>query len=565
MRRTRQRFFLFIVGLLIAATAATRLEAGDEAPAATIKISAPEPHPWWPSLYATPLWAVIENGSPGDLVELSLSTRSLVQRGTLRLPDSGRHRAELTAYVNTIAQFTWTVAGQSDTSWVSPSRNFGGDDSQGQAWVVSLDGALYREMLAVNPDIAAGGGQSEVKAEIIPHTALPSRYQGFAGFYGTIVAGPQSLRAITPEQRTALGRAVLWLGVRLWVVGAEMADVLPLLGLKTDLNGAADSGNAVQMVRLGNGVVLTLADSDAQTFLDTVSRSRPHDLLARFYNSTNIPDYARFTDGLEGVGVWFILTSLLVLGLVLGPVNYWYVRRRKNPLLFFILTPMTAVVGGVAILVGSAVVEGGGGRYNEHAVLVARTGDDDAFLLDYRLVRPGFWLSDVRYSDDTIVLPGDTIAASPCVIDWTDGIRLGPGWFQSRAVSAYLAARPVVARLAIAVTRESAAWRIRNNLDHDIVSALVRTESGNVQEIGPVAAGSDIVIPDATRSTDYSGQVALAELLNAIAFTGDSSRVRLVAECRGVPYIDDGGFGGWRVNGRYYYVLLDEALEDEDD
>ncbi len=565
MRQSRRRIHrVFTILFLTAITAVTGVIAAETTEPAkpTVTVTPPDPHPWWPSRFAMPVWARIENARPGDLVRLSLSNPTLVQYGAVRLPDSGRHLVEMTVIGTRVPKFTWDIGDQSDSSWLPLSRIFTGNDWEGRAWVVALDGTLYREMVALDPDIAVNGGQSDITAESVPHIAIPSRWQNYAGFYGTIVATPRSLEAMNPEQRTALARAILWLDARLWVVDGEMADVLNLLGLTANADGAADLGRRVLMQRLGNGAVMTLAGGDPQTFLDSLSRTGPDDLLSKLFDPLYMPNFTRFYDGLEGVGVGFILAALVVLGLILGPVNYWYVRRRKNPLLFFILTPVTAVIGGAAILVGSALMEGGGGRYNEHAMLVARSGGDDAFLIDYRLVRPGFWLPDVRFSADTIVLPGGREASgSARVIDWTDGIRLGSGWFHSRAVDAYLTARPVVARLAMDVVRENDSWRITNDLDHDVVSARMYSKNDGFIQTGPIPAGGEVRLRADVQSTTVTDQHEKFRYLDDIGFTGDRSRVRLVAECRGLPYIDDGGFGGRRANGRYYYVLLDESLE----
>ncbi|MCC8117001.1 MAG: hypothetical protein LIP18_07635 [Planctomycetes bacterium] len=568
MRRSRRRLFRYAaVSVLVAVTAlatsaAESLRATDE----PIKITPPEPHPWWPSRYATPLWAAIENGRPKDVVELSFATRSLRQLHTVRVPDSGRRRVELTAISHDLADFTSIVDGLADSAWVTPSRMFHGGDSEDRAWVVALDGTLYRDLIGLDPDIAVNDGRSPVTANSIPSDAMPSRWQGYAGFFGTVLATPASIRTMNADQRVALGRAILWQGVRLWVVG-DAADVLPELGLTAAVNASADLGRGVRRHRFGNGAVLTLADGAAETFLEMVSRSGPHDVLSAFYSGSNLPGFSRLTDGLQGVSTVFVLTALLVMGLVLGPVNYWYVRRRKNPLLFFILTPVTAVVGGAAILIGSAVVEGGGGRYNEHAVLIARSGGDDAFLLDFRLARPGFWLPDVRFPAETLVVPaGSRSSGVVRVVDWTDGLRLGPGWFQSRAVNAYLTARPVVARLAVAVRRDKDDWRIRNDLDHDIVSGRLYTGGdGRVLRFGPVPAGGEVVLRDGDTAGAVPDRNDVYRVLTTVGFSGDRSRVRLVAECDGVPYLNDGGFGGRRINGRYYYVLLDETLEADND
>ncbi len=565
MRLSRRRIHRVVTVFLymtIAAVAGVAAADSPEQAEPAVTVTPPDPHPWWPSRYAMPVWARIENAQPGDLVRLSLANPTLIQHGAVRLPDSGRHLVEMTVIGTRVPKFTWDIGGQSDNAWLPLSRYFTGNDWEGRVWVVALDGTLYREMVALDPDIAVNGGQSYITAESVPHSVMPSRWQNYAGFYGTIVATPRSLQALNPEQRTALARAILWLDARLWVVDGDMADVLHLLGLTADADGASDLGRGVRMQRLGNGAVMTLAGGDPQTFIDSLSKTEPDDLLSKFLDIYAMPDFTRFYDGLEGVGIGFILSALIVLGLILGPVNYWYVRRRKNPLLFFILTPVTAVIGGAAILVGSALMEGGGGRYNEHAILVARSGGDDAFVIDYRLVRPGFWLPDVRFSADTIVLPGGREAsASARVIDWTDGIRLGPGWFHSRAVDAYLTARPVVARLAVDVVRENDFWRITNNLDHAVVSARIYTENDGVLQTGPLPAGSEVRVRADAQSSTVSDARQKFRYLNDIGFTGDISRVRLVAECRGLPYIDDGGFGGRRANGRYYYVLLDESLE----
>jgi hypothetical protein len=255
------------------------------------------------------------------------------------------------------------------------------------------------------------------------------------------------------------------------------------------------------------------------------------------------------SEDLGGFSIWFIVASLIVLGIVLGPVNYWFVRRRGNALLFYLVTPLAAVIGSLALIGGTLLAEGGE-RCRQAAVLY-HNGGSDAFLIDCYGVRSGLFARTLRLPEETLLIPERDWTANNPVVDIADReMRVG-GLLRPRAVAEYTLARPVAGRM-----RVTAKWNaqgrctVENGLGHDLLWVSASDGDGRVAWARDIPAGGDAVLEASRPPEDI--EALLAKTPGVGKWSGPVPFV--AAEAAGLPYPGDGGLRPDRVAARYFFV-----------
>ncbi|MCC8180703.1 MAG: hypothetical protein LIP23_07325, partial [Planctomycetes bacterium] len=277
--------------------------------------------------------------------------------------------------------------------------------------------------------------------------------------------------------------------------------------------------------------------------------------LTRIYTqSYRAQSFARgMAEGLGRLPVLYIALALICMGLLLGPINFWYVKRKRRALLFFITTPLIALIGTAAIYVLSLLGEGGG-RFIQYALLGTAADGGEAFVIDARMIRTGFFQPTPTFVDDAAIMPlPQGYQRKLYQIDTTDGVTLESGWLPPRLVSGIVSARRVVSRLNIELVPDGEDFKLINNLGFSIVTVAALLPGGGIGWAQAVPPGGETVLRRENNRTRFD------RLLGKVAeMTGPDGwqQARLVAECDGLPYLDDGGLGGVCESGVYMYCQL---------
>lgn len=493
-----------------------------------------------------------------------------------------------------------------------------------------------------------------------PLDRLPASWRGYAGMFARIALTPDVVDALTPEQRAALVDWVVWSGGRLWIVHpaqdgarddddakktfdpAPLRDAARRLGFALD-RLAPDAPRHPHEERYGVRTGrLVLADpahtrkphrrfgpepsgpavaDPGRADPPAVHPTAPTGLFPWNATGENPAFNSLFADIRAGLSPGLIGVLLAAFGLLLGPVNFHIVRRRKQPLLFFFTTPLLALAG--MALVGSVAVllEGVGTRRHE-AVLLALDEDADpspggsnAFHFNARVVYAGFLTPRVRFPDDNrLVYPIrrrlNTSAAPvphgpvrPAAyekrppyltrIDTDGSVHLDSGWIVPRERSGLLVARPLAARAPLEGRQvdgdapDGGYYEIVNHADASLLHVALRLPDGRVVTLDErVPPGGRRLVPlvpdnpgdeenapppsaapddgrrrhaDATHAlARHPVGLALRDTMGLyLAALGDA--VRLAAEFDGpVHPPEDDGIGGVVEKGRYFYLALSD-------
>ncbi len=513
----------------------------------------------WRSNSMTPV--VIEARSPaGGRLEITVKERyepSLTLRA-VELPAGEPVRVE-----TTVPTYDWQ-----NVSWRLGGKN--GETSLGQRSVnghniprnlLCVNGALLAECLV---EFTRRGGAS-MPPEHLPLDLLPTRWQSYAGLGSMLVMTDRDALRLAPEQRVALGRWVQWLGGSLWLLGGDAGRAAADLGLDPGAKAKAPQAG-VAVYPFFSGVLMTQAEPDVTTLFDMIPLQseehllRPYFQAQRYYRYT--PDFWNEAQRLGGIGSGAICLALAALALLMGPLNFWYVRRRRNTLLFFITTPVLALAGVAAIFGLSILMEGLGGRYVEWAALLRPADSDEALMLDVKGVRPGFTVPELAFGDEALVYPvsGDNSSERSYITDYTSGMRLSGDWFRPRSVSGLAHIQPVTARMRLEIEEGEDGVFVTNNLGFGVKRLAVRLADGRTGWAENVRPGDRAVLARENNSnrldtlTDTLSEISQAENAHRLATT-----VWLAAECEGLPYLDGGGLSASRAAGWYYYFETDSG------
>lgn len=507
----------------------------------------------WQTMHAAPLLVDVVARQPGQIrVELERSGgygESVVK--TAALPERSVSRIELPVSVDGYGEIRCSSGAVVETSRVYGGNTDYSVSSGDTAALACINGFMLRETQA-----AGAGVPRDIRLDTLSTEELPGMWQSYAGFVGTLVMDAAEARTLRPAQREALSRWVAWYGGKVWLAGEgaeRSADFLvPAITAQTP-----EKHGGVSIYGRVNGAVYVQPKPDAAEMLRLLPQSQQRDMFRPFYDATSRHSSGAtgwLVDSLGGLPIGIVVAVLVLLGLLLGPVNLWYIRKRGNSLLFFITTPLLALGGTGLIFVATMLGEGIGGRYRQAAVLLRADAGDDALAIDLKGVRPGYFPPTLKFAEDALVLPtGRRGYDRTLLTDYTGGVSLAGGWLMPRFPTSFLCAAPVVSRLNIDLVEESGRWYAANGLGFTARAIVARLPSGGIGWAENVKPG------DKTLLAVENSDARLERLLRRAGELGlemdNLPHMALAAECDGLPYIDDGGLDARKVEGRYYYFV----------
>ncbi|MHB8899911.1 MAG: hypothetical protein ACYC6Y_14285 [Thermoguttaceae bacterium] len=209
------------------------------------------------------------------------------------------------------------------------------------------------------------------------------------------------------------------------------------------------------------------------------------------------PEFFRFL--IEGVGkaplnAFRVLITLFVV--VIGPVNYYLLRRIHRLHLLLLTVPASAGIVTLALFAYAVISDGLGTRVRVRSVtrINQATGRTECWarLSYYAGMAPGDGLS---FSGDVAVyplsgLPGEHAGVTRDMA-WQDGQRLRSGWLGSRTPTQFLTVRSRKSQIGIDVG-PAAAGRLplTNRLGTDVTMLVARDARGTFYRIGQMVEGA---------------------------------------------------------------------------
>ncbi len=207
--------------------------------------------------------------------------------------------------------------------------------------------------------------------------------------------------------------------------------------------------------------------------------------------------------GVAPVGQFQLLISLFVLGI--GPLNYWWLKRRKKLPMLLATVPAAATLVTLLLLVFGVLADGLGAqvRARSFTLLDQRSGEAACWsrLSYYAGLSPRRGLT---LPTDVVVYPimsswaeqrswrRNTVKRT---MSWEDHQRLTGGWVASRTPTQYLAvaARPSQKRLELRATDDG--LRVVNHLGVTVTHLVVQAHDGRAYWCEDLAPDAGRVLP----------------------------------------------------------------------
>lgn len=203
------------------------------------------------------------------------------------------------------------------------------------------------------------------------------------------------------------------------------------------------------------------------------------------FNNLLIPDV-----GTAPVIEFQLLITLFVV--VIGPVNYWLLKRKQRLTLLLVTVPVAATVTTLLLLVYGTAVDGFGIRVRARSFTLLDQLEGEAVcwsrLSYYAGLAPG---EGLHLATDTAVYPihadwgygsygNQRIARKWRELIWNGTQHLSRGWLDSRTPTQYqtIAARQTTNRLQI--SQEDSGLKVINKLGVDVLGLVVQDHQGNL-------------------------------------------------------------------------------------
>jgi hypothetical protein len=347
------------------------------------------------------------------------------------------------------------------------------------------------------------GTDASALAEVVPPDSLPDSWIDYSGL-DFVAISRDDLADLEPSARSAV---LKWVhcGGNLIVhqAGKTSKDVLTLERLlELDANAAVgaswtESGRrntpspfATRQLMLGLVCAFPdpLPDSPTawSTFLSSVGEPRfswmrrhgiaPDFGTEEFYNFMN--------PGIRGVPIYGFMVLITAFAVLIGPVNYFYLRRKRSLWLLLVTVPATALVT-TALLVGYSIAAHGFSIRSRIRSLTMLDQKSHSAVTVARLaliagVAPA---RGMQFSPETAVYPVFPPTAEPgaFTVDWTENQSLTSGWLLSRTRTQFLTIRHAEQPERVEVKPgQDGGLAIVNGLPWELEAVLVADASGEL-------------------------------------------------------------------------------------
>jgi hypothetical protein len=360
--------------------------------------------------------------------------------------------------------------------------------------------------------IAAGGGGSpggiptpdpSATAEVVPPHSLPESWIDYSGL--DFVAISQSdLAGLTPGARSAILKWVHCGGNLIVYQAGETARDIETLERLLELNeNAAVGARWAQTGHVGNsficatrelmlGLVCAFPDQlpDSQiawsTFLSVVGVPRSswmqrHGIAPDF----GTEEFFKFMNpGIRGVPVYGFIVLITAFAVLIGPVNYFYLRRKRLLWLLLVTVPATALVTSTLLIGYSIAAHGFSIRSRIRSLTMLDQKSHSAVTFARLALFAGVAPSrGMQFSPETAVYPVFPPTAEPgaFTVDWTENQLLTSGWLLSRTRTQFLTIRHAERPDRVEIKpRQDGGLAIASGLPWELEAVLVADDRGQL-------------------------------------------------------------------------------------
>jgi hypothetical protein len=368
-----------------------------------------------------------------------------------------------------------------------------------------------------------------------PLTEWSASWLGYSGYNGVVVTG-DDLRSAPAAVQDAVWRYVECGGVLLvfgqwtapqqwrsrqsWIIAhppppdkgeeEETLKAVPETIALTTAPGYRPGKNDLRHYFVGYGMVIVSGDVDAsritgsqwERIIDFWSDSHARRMGA-YWNVNTVNQQFPVVEEL-GTPVRGLFLLMLLFAVVIGPVNYMLLARRKKRIWLWWTAPAIAVVASLAVFGYAMLAEGWQASVRAEVLTIldenARRATTVGLTAFYAPLTPS---DGLRFSYDTEVTPqlpgrgryyafggpGGTGVASR-TIDWTEDQHLAGGWINARVPAHFIIRKSEPRRERLNVRREGSKITVVNGLGAEIKQLWWAERDGRVYSAENVQAGA---------------------------------------------------------------------------
>ncbi len=322
--------------------------------------------------------------------------------------------------------------------------------SQGLAGVGATDLNSAAHKKRSGSSSSYGGGEKFAASFSPAH--LPSDWRAFTGLDGLALTD-QEWGTLAPGVRTAI-RQWIMLGGLLTCYYSGTTPQWLLQEIGADPPGHAGSPLGLGVVKLQSWQGKTLGASELDWFYETRVLATRAMVASNDLDQGSAGNQAGLAKAMasRSFAAWQVGLILLIFGILVGPVNLFYLAGPGRRHRLFITTPLIALGASVVLLAVIFVQDGAGGEGRRAALIEIHPNDNLSAMRQYQISRTGVLFGGGFTMEEPAVL-------TPLVLEASRWTRLKPAhsrehegqqfnmpelltyngdWFQSRSEQAQL-------------------------------------------------------------------------------------------------------------------------------
>jgi hypothetical protein len=188
--------------------------------------------------------------------------------------------------------------------------------------------------------------------------------------------------------------------------------------------------------------------------------------------------------GIRGVPVYGFMVLITAFAVLIGPVNYFYLRRKRLLWLLLVTVPATALVTSVLLVGYSVAAHGFSIRSRIRSLTVLDQKSHSAVTVARLALFAGVAPArGMKFSPQTAVYPvfPSTVEPGAFTVDWTENQSLTSGWLLSRTRTQFLTIRHAEQPERVEIKPgQDGGLTIVNGLPWELEAVIVADESGRL-------------------------------------------------------------------------------------
>jgi hypothetical protein len=368
-------------------------------------------------------------------------------------------------------------------------------------------GASSTEIVVTPPRSAfpgpSGGPSNDV---ILEPTRLPANWLGYVSLRAVFV-DPSGWEQMSDSQRTALLTWAACGGELFLVADDERAFQMALPGA-----AVRDGDDLVRRHFFGRIHLrspASLATANLTRVLSELDTTQDADWAlpasaAPDWGTMATRGFRLLIPGIEGVPARAYLSILIVFSLLIGPINYWVLRRKRQQVLVVLTTPLIAAIF-IVLLAGYAVAVEGLSVYGRAVTftMLDQSGRQASTRGSISLYAGGMSpRGGLQFPRDMAIFPigpDGRGARERLTLDLSEAQRFAAGAIQARTPANFEQIGHRSARERLSVDRDASGISVVNGLGATVLSLLYRDGDRMYTLSRPLPAGGrDVLTPGLT-------------------------------------------------------------------